>query len=274
LIYELDSYLPDTDIVVLDGYKFGTDYQKYIKARVCSLVCIDDIHSYHFVSDIIINHGVLNASLYSIEPYTKLLLGPKYCLLRKPFLKNPLNKSKVNTNSVFLCFGGADAQNLTAKYLNELINHKDVHSIHVVVGSAFKYKQVLNEMILRQKSFPIHLYENVSAKELVQIINECKIAIVPGSTISLECASIGIGIICGYYVNNQVDIDTMMKETGMGISIGNYVKDIDGSFEKSLTGLMLNGCSEMIDNQERFFDRGSEKRLVNEFKLLRSKVLC
>ena len=55
--YLIENIINENDIVVLDGYHFDTEYQKLIYNHSKSLVCVDDIHNYHFISDIIINHA-------------------------------------------------------------------------------------------------------------------------------------------------------------------------------------------------------------------------
>jgi len=40
-----EKFLKSSDIVVLDGYHFNTEYQSILKAKGCYLICIDDIHT-------------------------------------------------------------------------------------------------------------------------------------------------------------------------------------------------------------------------------------
>ncbi len=80
------EYLKGNEIVVLDNYFFTTDYQYKIKSKGCTLICIDDIHDKHYVADIVINQAEgMSKSKFSIEKYTKLLLGYRYALLRKEY---------------------------------------------------------------------------------------------------------------------------------------------------------------------------------------------
>ena len=46
--------------VVLDGYHFRLGYQQVIKEAGYALVCIDDIHAYPFIADLIINHAPID----------------------------------------------------------------------------------------------------------------------------------------------------------------------------------------------------------------------
>ena len=74
-------------IVVLDGYKFDTEYQRQIKSRGAKLICIDDLHDKKFYADLIINHAPgVKPENYSAQYYTQFCLGPEYALLRPVFL--------------------------------------------------------------------------------------------------------------------------------------------------------------------------------------------
>jgi len=79
--------LSKNEIVVIDHYGLGTNYQKQIKELGCKLVCIDDLHDKEFYADVIINHaeGILVED-YKCKSCTKLYLGINYALLRFPFL--------------------------------------------------------------------------------------------------------------------------------------------------------------------------------------------
>ena len=62
---------------MLDGYDFGSEYQRKMKRKECNLVCIDDLHKDHFFADVILNSGggCISKNFYSTEPCTKIFLG-------------------------------------------------------------------------------------------------------------------------------------------------------------------------------------------------------
>ena len=64
--------------VVLDGYHFGSEYQKTIKISGLSLLFIDDYgHAEHYYADFVLNQNIsADEQWYQHrEPCTKLLLG-------------------------------------------------------------------------------------------------------------------------------------------------------------------------------------------------------
>lgn len=263
---ELNPYLNGFDLIVLDGYKFDTSYQRKIKERGLALVCIDDIHAYHFVADIVINHGITDSSVYSSEPYTRMLLGTDYCLLRTPFqqqMKGPFVTKEAG--SVFLCFGGADATDLTGKYLKWLLSSEGVKKIHVVVGSAYMYEEDLKKLLELRESKIVEVHRNISAHELVEIIQRTQFAIVPGSTIAIECASAGIPMICGSYVDNQLDVVQMFAQKGLAVTVGDFSSLEKEEFIQKVQFLLQNDALEWHKRSCIFFDGKAKERLQKAF---------
>lgn len=186
--------LKGDEIVILDGYNFGTDYQLSIKKRGCKLVCIDDIYAYHFVCDILINHaGGAQAKDYSTAPYTKILLGFKYALLRAPFLdRSDAPENTVGPEELLICFGGADPENCTVTTLEEIIGIYH-GKINIIIGSAYKHIAELNNFIKKYHDREIGLYRNITASELAAVMKRSLLAICSPSTVSIEYLSIANG---------------------------------------------------------------------------------
>ncbi len=260
---ELELYLTGNEIVVLDGYRFDTFYQHQIKQLGSKLICIDDIHAVHFVADAVINHGLPQKEAYSTELYTKIYLGPRYALLRPAFLlSNNIDNTKDNELSVFICFGGADPSNLTSKYLQYLLDIPYIDIIYVVTGSAYRYCAELKKIIKNTNKVVWH--QNLSSEAMAASVASAKIAIVPGSTIALECASVGIGLICGHYVPNQIYISNGLSHYGMAYNISDMNKvgheELKETIDKVLQPETL---GQMLSQQKKYFDGSSKQRLIS-----------
>lgn len=226
--YLASNILSANDIIVLDGYHFNTEYQKIFKIKGCKLVCIDDIHSYHFVADVVINHAFkMTSSDYSRENYTKIFTGFEYCLLRKPFLNSVNIKNRVNANkeNVFICFGGTDYHNLTLKSLKAIIaTNVEFECIDIVMGAASKKEEILS-FIEKNKIKNVKVYFNLSAEEISLLMRNNYLALIPASTISMECFAVGsMKIICGYFVENQLDYYNKLQENGVITPVGDFCK--------------------------------------------------
>ena len=52
----------------------------------------------------------------------------------------------------------------------------------------------------------LKLYQNLDAKSLCKVIQTCDVALVPASSVAVECLAVGLRLITGYYVENQKGI--------------------------------------------------------------------
>ena len=186
------------EIVVLDNYFFTTDYQRAIKAKGCKLVCIDDMHDKHYVADVVINHGVDDASLFDVEPTTKLCLGYGYALLRKPFLETHADILRVK-GLVIVCFGGSDPHNLTKRYVEHLIMSQGVSQVIAVVGDGYRFKDELNQLP------NVEVHSCLSADAMANLFYSAEAVVCSASTTAYEALACGAKVYAGWYVDNQKD---------------------------------------------------------------------
>lgn len=212
--------LTGEEIVILDGYHFNSLYQLELK-KICSrLVCIDDIHSYHFYADAVINHaGGLPPSSYDKEFYTKLFLGPSYAIVRSSFWEKPSINTRLK-NHVFVCLGGADPKNDLVKVLQTAFKKEPDLFYHVVTGSAYKYEAELNKVITSNPASS-H-YKNLDETAIKELMQKCSTAIVSPSTVSYEYLSIGGEVYLHTIADNQVDIYNYFVKEGFALSFAKF----------------------------------------------------
>ncbi len=250
---EFINKLNGTEIVVIDGYGFGEALQKKIKNQGCKLVCIDDMNEQHFFADIVINHALMaNENQYSIEKYTKLLLGKEYILVRKPFLDAAKNRTirAMDFKNFFICMGGADKDNLTHYITSIIASFSCVESIRVVIGSA--YLGDVEALKLFHSS--IKIYQNVSPSEMVDLMQMSELGIVPASGISYECLAVGLPLIVGHYIQNQYAFyEALVSQTNI-IGVGSLKEINKYNLERAIQKLKLNinqGSTYVVDGNQQ-----------------------
>lgn len=271
----LVQQLKANDIVVLDGYNFKTEYQQAIKNKGCKLVAIDDLHAWHHVADVVINHadGVSNKE-YSIEPYTKLLLGLDYVLLRKEFLNQKKETRKINSvKKMFISMGAADIDNNTKKITEALLFIESIEEIHLMVSTINPHLKDIERLMLMSNKIKTHY--NLSAQELVSLLQKCDVAICPASSISLECCAVGIGLISGYTATNQIgNLNGLIKHKTL-INFGDInqlsIKEIIQKMERLIPYPSV--FNELCLNQKTMIDGKSPERLMEIFKKLTTQQL-
>lgn len=200
------NYLQNNSIIILDHYQIQTEYQRIVKDNSSAkIVCIDDMHSWHFLADVVINHGgKINDGNYSCESYTKLLLGTEYALLRQPFLEAAKTKREIKKiETIFICFGGADIYNLTEQAVALVINFDAIKKINVVITGDSYSKQLHN---LVSKNSSICLYQNLDAQQMANLMQKSDLAFAPASSLSLELLATQSFVILGQSADNQMAI--------------------------------------------------------------------
>ncbi len=252
--------LAGNEIVVLDGYYFNTGYQQKIKDKGCKVVCIDDIHAYHFVADVVINHAPgITAEAYSAEPYTRLYLGPDYVMLKKIFLDEaliPKGEYDLKDSSILICLGGADPNNEIKNTLKELLELFPKTFFHVVVGAAYSHLQQL--MVLAGDYKQVLLHINVKPEEMLSLMQQSNIAITSASTIALEYSCVKGNLFLKCIADNQKEAYQSLIERKCAYTFEsikeNYYSDI------------------AISNQHKLIDGKSNERLLDVFTQLDEKI--
>lgn len=251
------------DILVLDGYQFTTSYQRTIKEKGTKLVCIDDIHAFHFFADGIINPaGGVSATVYSAEPYTKIITGPGYSLLRKPFLE-AAGQTTVNLNlqKLFINLGGADIENFTLQVLKGIQSlPRHFKEIHVVIGAANPHGTTLKKYI---QAFPIiYLHQNLDAVAMCQLMQDCRVGICPPSGVSYEfCVTRGLLFLL-QTAPNQAAMQAYLLKEGLALPYSDF-PDLTANHRR-----MVEKTQEFSDKQATIFDGKAAERFIHFFSNL------
>jgi len=203
------------EIVVLDNYFFDTSYQYAIKQKGCHLVCIDDKHDKYYVSDVLINHTLTNPSLFNVAPYTRLCLGLKWALLRRPFLETI--KCERNHAHVVVAFGGSDPYDLTFKMARILNQRRDITRITAIVGDAYVGAHL-------GSLSKVEIVKNLTAQQIADLFRRVGFAVLSSSTIAIEALACGCPIYAGYYVDNQVEFYSLLVRERLVVPLGNLLE--------------------------------------------------
>lgn len=251
------NYLSESDILVLDGYHFDTEYQKIIRLSDCKLVVIDDIHACHYVADIVINHALgIYKSDFSADFGTHFLLGTQYALLRSPFREGSKRNSPVSVKEpILICMGGADPNNDTLKTLKECYRKAPDASYIVVLGAAYSYQKELEEG-LAQMPCAVSVLQHLSAEELADCMRKCPVAILPPSTVAYEYLSIGGLLFLKVIADNQKKMFRSFIAEGLAFSHDAFGQD----------KIFQTDWQTLLNRQSLFFDGQQQARFINLFK--------
>lgn len=208
------------DIVVLDNYYFSTAYQREILARGARLVCIDDMHDRHFVSDVVMTFCPLRREEFSLEDSTLFYGGMEWSFLREPFLRPAVERDAVRPRRVVMAMGGADPQRLTPKILSLLLEADPEIKVEVIAG----------DTVDAGPSDPkrVTIHRRLSAGEVAALFDRCDLGVFPASTICVEAFARRLPVAAGYFVDNQEEFFKRGVEAGWFAPLGCL---LDGSEE-------------------------------------------
>lgn len=190
--------------VVADSYNFGLDYQRGIKAAGLRLLFLDDYgHAGEYVADLVLNQNITaDAALYTRRaPYTRLLLGTRYALLRGEFLcwRDWKREIPAEARKVLVTLGGSDPDNVTGKVIAALRQFSEIET-KIVIGGSNPHLEQLKSEIGNPKS-EIELV--VDATNMPELMVWADVAIAAGGTTSWELAFMGLPSLVLVLAENQ-----------------------------------------------------------------------
>ncbi|WP_299900406.1 UDP-2,4-diacetamido-2,4,6-trideoxy-beta-L-altropyranose hydrolase [uncultured Aquimarina sp.] len=263
------QFKPEESIIIADGYQFDSSYQKLIKALQFTLVYIDDLAKEHMHADLVINHSpAINIADFRDSGYTNYALGTKYALLRPSFLAAAKEERIIErVEKAFVCFGGADKLNLSLKTVKALLQIGQIQEIHIVLGAAYKYKDIYE--LAEQHLSRVYLHFNLSEEELISLMRSCNFAVAPTSTILYELCCVKMPILGGYFVDNQKLIYKGFKEKAAIFPAGDFTNWEITDFKKSINRILKRKSYDYnLNAQKELFDSKINERFITRIKEL------
>lgn len=272
--FELTQIIGINNCLVLDGYHFDFEYQSALKKEKLKIVFIDDLAAFYQVADVVINHSPIAHQLnYQSSTNTKLCFGSSFSLLRKPFYLAMEKERIISTiNSCLVCFGGSDYFNLTSFTLKSLNHLNKIKKVTVLLGGSNLNSELIQKTINESLNLKVETVFNLSAQEVVSCFQNHHLAIVPSSGILIEALSVKIGVITGYYADNQKGLNNGYSELGVAFSIGDFTKLRQTQFANEIENyLNSNQIESQLEKQAQLFTRKIENNLLQIFKNLQLK---
>jgi UDP-2,4-diacetamido-2,4,6-trideoxy-beta-L-altropyranose hydrolase len=263
------STLSEKDILVIDGYQYDTRYQKSLYENKIRFVYIDDLRSFEYYANIIINQADnINEKEYITKAPARFCLGPDYVLLRPPFLKaaQQARTGLKKISSVFISFGGADSFNVTEKALRVLSGFDQLEHIHVLSGPVNTNIENWKKQFLNSERIRFH--NNLNSEQVCELMKRCQLALTPASSLSLEVCAVGMVLIVGLTAENQVGFYNSMTGKSVALGMGDWQSIGEAELTEKLNGVMIYDEKDInwfIKNQRAYIDGKSGERLQKVF---------
>jgi len=227
--------------LVVDGYHFDAEYQRRLKDTELKLLWVDDNgESAHYYADLVLNQNAhAGDGLYvRREPYTRLLLGPRYALLRREFARWRDWKPEIARfgRKVLITMGGSDPDNVTSRVI-EALGMVRVEGLEatVVVGGSNPHFESLQRLAARCGG-SIRLLRNAST--MPELLAWADVAVSAAGTTCWEMCLLGLPAILIDLAPNQRPIAEELDRRGVGIHLGNTHEVSAEKIASELEGLL------------------------------------
>lgn len=209
--------------VVLDGYHFTASFQRAIKRAGLRLLVLDDFgHAEHYWADLVLNQNLhAEEALYrECEPYTRLLLGTRFALLRREFWKWRGWQRAVPdvARKILVTLGGSDPDDVTGKIIQAL-QHVRIDGLQVVAlaGVSNPHQAELEAMVAGSRA-KIDLQSSVT--NMPELMAWADLAIAAGGTTSWERALMRLPSLVTILADNQRKMAAAAESAGIGWNLG------------------------------------------------------
>lgn len=260
----------DIDVILVDSYNVSNEYFQALRQYTKCLVYLDDIAAFSYDVDVILNYNfsAFHMGYENILKKQFLLLGVKYCPLRKEFLQIKQHVTKARIEDVLITTGAADPKNMTCKFLLLCLKYLPQCRLHIIVGKAFVYQSEIRE--LQRKNSNISLYEN--PKRMSEIMLKCDVAVTAGGSTMYELAACGIPMVTFIYADNQRPAVEMLEQEGYIVNLGEYFSVEKNFWLKSMNLFENKKLREtMSGNLQKLVDGKGAERVVEELETILEK---
>jgi UDP-2,4-diacetamido-2,4,6-trideoxy-beta-L-altropyranose hydrolase len=227
--------------VIVDGYRFDSEYQRNLKDAGLKLLFIDDLgQCKHYSADILLNQNVhASESLYaSCEAYTRLLLGPSFAMLRRDFIPWGKWHRKITPNGrkVLVTMGGSDPDNVTAVVLDAL-REVSIDGIEVVavLGGSNPHIDFLERFT--SKSPPVRFLRD--AANMPELMAWADIGVSAAGSTCAEMCLLGLPAILIDLAENQTPVAQELDRKQAAIHLGSSKKVSSAEIARKVQSLLL-----------------------------------
>jgi UDP-2,4-diacetamido-2,4,6-trideoxy-beta-L-altropyranose hydrolase len=226
--------------LVLDGYQFDHEYQRSARAVFRPVVAVDDLGSLPmYYADLVLNQNIYAPELkYACQPYTRLLLGCKWVLLRREFRRRgqlPRTTPKIGRR-LLVTLGGSDPDNVTAKVLRALAasHWADRLEAIVVVGAANPHLATLNALANSLRGAQVQ----AGVSDMSALMEWAEVAVIGGGSTCWETLFMGLPSIIISLADNQVPSAEALSSRGAAINLG-WHRDLEtGEITSAIDALL------------------------------------
>lgn len=214
------------DWVVVDHYDLGERWERQIRCRCQGLFVIDDLANRAHACDVLMdqNLGRLERDyLALVPPGCRLLIGPRYALLRPEFAeKRPYSLRRRHSSqlrNVLVSLGGADADNVTSSVIAALQQDNDLppFKLSVVLGRQSPWAAHIRAQVAGLP-WPTDVFEDV--RDMAALMSDSDLAIGGVGGTAYERCCLGLPSVLVVLAENQRPGAVALDRAGAATLLG------------------------------------------------------
>ena len=203
------------DWIIIDHYGLDQEWEKYLRPFVQKIMVIDDLANRKHDCDLLLDQNWFENGFdrYKklIPKKSKLILGPKYALLRSDFRDMRVKSIIKDKESVkiFVFFGGSDPKGLTALTIDAIneLNKKELKADIVIGKNNLEYEKIKRKVDLNKN---IKLHNQVDY--IASIMANSDFAIGSAGVNTWERICLGLpSIIISFAENHKILLKDLIK---------------------------------------------------------------
>ena len=233
------------DWIIVDHYALDHRWETAMRAKCARIMCIDDLADRPHDCDLLLDQSLGRCSqdyAMLVPQHAKLLLGPKYALLRPEFAQwrdtSLARRETTQLRHILVTMGGVDADNVTGRVLTALQGSDiaTLDKITVVLGPHAPWR----EQVIRQAAdMPILTQVLTGVDNMAELMASCDLAIGAGGSTTWERCALGVPSILIILAENQRNIGRSLHQSGAA-----FVIDADKPFCSPIRDV-LRLCSDL-----------------------------
>lgn len=208
--------------IVLDGYQFDGTFQAGLTGTGAQVLVLDDYgHGDSYRAELVLNQNAgADVAMYANRGSgTRLLLGPRFALLRDEFRHWRADRLAVPATGrrVVVTFGGSDPDNVSARVLQGLAGVREQLEILVLVGPANPHRASLE---LAAARCPHAVEMVVDPSDMAARLAWGDLAVAAAGVTALELARVGTPHISIVVADNQRPGAAALEHCGTVMNLG------------------------------------------------------
>lgn len=237
---------PRVDWLVVDHYALDHRWETAMRGATGRILAIDDLADREHDCDLLLDQNQvagMDVRYDGLLPESCMkLLGPRFALLRPEFSLNAASapeRHSAQTPSLFVMFGGADAQNLTLRTVQVLVRIGWQGAMDVVAGPLYPELSALRAVLAELPNATLH----APARNVAALMRKADLAIGSPGVASWERCACALPSLTIAQADNQEPIGEALALSNAHWYLGRAESVSDADIEAALRAWLRNGLA-------------------------------